>query len=253
MLGRAPTHRPGLRGGVIRLSALLLAVAGEAWVLGSGSSQRGLGCAVESIDSEHGSISGCRRMTSVAYSATSCAVENNAPGIGRTSRGHCDGLVKSSAVRMSSTVNAADADVPAQSTRRMARSKLVTCSRASEAAASPSPAAMASSSERMLADMLGQVGQPVDDQAPDPGGEIVVADEDVLEMRVAGGSVDELVDGHVFVDEGGSIAGDHLEVLGSGPQSPSSRLACRARRSRRLGGRRAVPGAVGCRRWRRVR
>ena len=70
--------------------------------------------------------------------------------------------------------------------------------------------------ERMLADMFSKGGRLVDDQAPDPRGEVVVANEDVLEMRVAGGSVDQLMDGHVFVDEGGSIAGDHLEALDLG-------------------------------------
>ena len=143
----------------------------------------------------------------------------------RTSRGHGDGLVKSSTRCQVIDGGRRRRRCSAQSTLRMARSKLVTCSSASEAAVSPSPAAMASSSSRVLADMLGQVGKLVDDQAPDPGGEVVVANEDVLEMGVAGGSVDELVDRHVLADEGGPIAVDHLEVLGSGRRSPASRRA----------------------------
>jgi hypothetical protein len=64
----------------------------------------------------------------------------------------------------------------------------------------------------VTADVLGQVRQLVDHQASDPGGEVVVANEDVLQMRVAGGSLNESVDGHILAEEGGAVAGEELEV-----------------------------------------
>src|SRR6478752_6543076 len=36
----------------------------------------------------------------------------------------------------------------------------------------------------VVADVCGQVGQPVDHQTPDPGGQVVVADQNLLQMGV---------------------------------------------------------------------
>src|ERR687893_123706 len=57
----------------------------------------------------------------------------------------------------------------------------------------------------VVTDMLGQVGQHVDHQAPDPDGQVVVANENVLQVQVAGSSVDEPVNGHVLAEEGGAV------------------------------------------------
>ena len=50
----------------------------------------------------------------------------------------------------------------------------------------------------VIADVLDQVRQLVDHQAPDPGGEVVVADQNVFQVSVAAGAVDEVVDAHVL-------------------------------------------------------
>ena len=50
----------------------------------------------------------------------------------------------------------------------------------------------------VIADVLDQVRQLVDHHAPDPGSQIVVADQNVFQMSVAASAIDELVDVHVL-------------------------------------------------------
>ena len=71
-------------------------------------------------------------------------------------------------------------------------------------------------------DVLAEIREPLDHQAPDPGGEIVVADQHVLQVRIAGGCVDQAMDGHVLGQEGlGVVRGDvqSPDVPGLGPHT----------------------------------
>ena len=64
----------------------------------------------------------------------------------------------------------------------------------------------------VVADVLGEVGHLVDHQAPDPRGEVVVADQHLLKVRVSGGPVDQMMDRHVLAEEHVAVAVGQVEV-----------------------------------------
>ena len=66
---------------------------------------------------------------------------------------------------------------------------------------------------RVVADVLGQVRQLVDHQAPDPCGQVVVANQNVFQMSVAAGAVDEVVDAHVLTNEVVSIPIREIQLV----------------------------------------
>lgn len=108
-----------------------------------------------------------------------------------------------------------------QRTRRISVAKPSMCSRVSRSARSASPSAIASVERGVLGDVGRQVRELVHDQAPDPGRQVVVADQDVLEVSVARGAVDHPMHRHVEPHQGGPVVTRRIEtanLLGHGAQ-----------------------------------
>ena len=70
----------------------------------------------------------------------------------------------------------------------------------------------------VLVDVFGHVGQAFQEQAEDPGDEVVVPDQHVFQMRVAGRTVDGAVHGHVQPHQVGRVGGQIVDGAEAGEQ-----------------------------------